>query len=158
MPYNMLGNKETKKPNNQEYFLIDAYNRRRMNMSTTVAMKGNTIMEKKIVSISSKRQITIPQKFFALLGFDTEAECVVRGNELIIRPAKTNAGGEFAEYILADLIAQGLSGNELLTEFRKKQAKVRPAVEAMIADADEVATGNGDYSTYDDIFNSEDDE
>lgn len=127
-------------------------------MSTTVAMKGNTIMEKKIVSISSKRQITIPQKFFALLGFDTEAECVVRGNELIIRPAKTNAGGEFAEYILADLIAQGLSGNELLTEFRKKQAKVRPAVEAMIADADEVATGNGDYSTYDDIFNSEDDE
>lgn len=127
-------------------------------MSTTVAMKGNTIMEKKIVSISSKRQITIPQKFFALLGFDTEAECVVRGNELIIRPAKTNAGGEFAEYILADLIAQGLSGNELLTEFRKKQAKVRPAVEAMIADADEVAMGNGDYSTYDDIFNPEDDE
>lgn len=127
-------------------------------MSTTVAMKGNTIMEKKIVSISSKRQITIPQKFFALLGFDTEAECVVRGNELIIRPAKTNAGGEFAEYILADLIAQGLSGNELLTEFRKKQAKVRPAVEAMIADAYEVATGNGEYSTYDDVFNSEDDE
>lgn len=127
-------------------------------MSTTVAMKGNTVMEKKIVSISSKRQITIPQKFFALLGFDTEAECIVRGNELIIRPAKTNAGGEFAEYILADLIAQGLSGNELLTEFRKKQAKVRPAVEAMIADADEVAMGNGDYSTYDDIFNPEDDE
>lgn len=127
-------------------------------MSTTVAMKGNTIMEKKIVSISSKRQITIPQKFFALLGFDTEAECVVRGNELIIRPAKTNAGGEFAEYILADLIAQGLSGNELLAEFRKKQAKVRPAVEAMIADAYEVATGNGEYSTYDDVFKPEDDE
>lgn len=127
-------------------------------MSTTVATKGNAIMEKKIVSISSKRQITIPQKFFALLGFDTEAECVVRGNELVIRPAKTNVGGEFAEYILADLIAQGLSGNELLTEFRKKQTKVRPAVEAMIADADEVAMDNGEYSTYDDIFNSEDDE
>lgn len=127
-------------------------------MSTTVATKGNAIMEKKIVSISSKRQITIPQKFFALLGFDTEAECVVRGNELVIRPAKTNAGGEFAEYILADLIAQGLSGNELLNEFRNKQAKVRPAVEAIIADADEVAMGNGEYSTYDDIFSSEDDE
>lgn len=126
-------------------------------MSTTVAMKGNAAMEKKIVSISSKRQITIPQKFFALLGFDTEAECLVRGNELVIRPAKPNAGGEFAEYILADLIAQGLSGNELLDEFRNKQAKVRPAVEAMIADADEVAVGNGEYATYDDVFNSEDD-
>lgn len=127
-------------------------------MSTTVAMKGNATMEKKIVSISSKRQITIPQKFFALLGFDTEAECVVRGNELIIRPAKTNAGGEFAEYILADLIAQGLSGDELLKAFKNKQAKVRPAVEAMIADADEVAMGNGEFYTYDDVFNSEDDE
>ena len=126
-------------------------------MSTTVAMKGNAAMEKKIASISSKRQITIPQTFFALLGFDTEAECLVRGNELVIRPAKSNAGGEFAEYILADLIAQGLSGNELLDEFRNKQAKVRPAVEAMIADADEVAVGNGEYATYDDVFNSEDD-
>ena len=127
-------------------------------MSTTVAMKGNATMEKKIVRISSKRQITIPQKFFALLGFDTEAECLVRGNELVIRPAKPNAGGEFAEYILADLIAQGLSGNELLDEFRNKQAKVRPAVEAMIADAEEVTMGNGEYATYDDVFNSEDDE
>ena len=127
-------------------------------MSTTVAMEGNATMEKKIVSISSKRQITIPQKFFALLGFDTEAECVVRGNELIIRPAKQSAGGEFAEYILADLIAQGLSGDELLKAFKNKQAKVRPAVEAMIADADEVAMGNGKFYTYDDVFNSEDDE
>ena len=127
-------------------------------MSTTVAMKGNATMEKKIVSISSNRQITIPQKFFALLGFDTEAECVVRGNELIIRPAKQSAGGEFAEYILADLIAQGLSGDELLKAFKNKQAKVRPAVEAMIADADEVAMGNGKFYTYDDVFNSEDDE
>ena len=121
-------------------------------MSTTVAMKGNATMEKKIVRISSKRQITIPQKFFALLGFDTEAECLVRGNELVIRPAKPNAGGEFAEYILADLIAQGLSGNELLDEFRNKQAKVRPAVEAMIADAEEVTMGNGEYATYDDVL------
>ena len=98
------------------------------------------------------------KKFFALLGFDTEAECVVRGNELVIRPAKRETGGEFAEYILADLIAQGLNGDELLKAFKNKQAKVRPAVEAMIADTDEVAMGNGEFSTYDDVFNSEDDE
>ncbi len=124
-------------------------------MATTATMKGNTVMEKKIVSISSKRQITIPQKYFALLGFDTEAECVVRGNELVIRPARTNSGGEFAEYILADLISQGLSGDELLKEFKVKQSKIRPAVEAMIAEADEVASGNGEFYTYDDIFGSE---
>ena len=99
------------------------------------ALKGNSILEKKIVSISSKRQITIPQKFFAMLGFTDEAECIVRGNELVIRPARQYAGGEFAEQILADLIAQGLSGEELLTQFKKKQTQVRPAVEAMIAEA-----------------------
>lgn len=123
---------------------------------STATLKGNLIMDRKIVSISSKRQITIPQKFFEALQFDNEAECVVRGNELVIRPAHANSGGEFAEHILAELIANGLSGDELLKEFKTKQAKVRPAVEAMIAEADEVASGNGEYYTYDDVFGSED--
>ena len=111
--------------------------------------------EKKIVSISSKRQITIPQKYFTMLGFDDEAECLVRGNELIIRPAKKYSGGEFAEQILAELIAQGYSGDELLSQFKKRQAQVRPAVEAMIAEAEEAARCRGEYSTYDDIFGDE---
>lgn len=125
-------------------------------MSTTVATKGSLIMDRKIVSISSKRQITIPQKFFEALQFAEEAECVVRGNELVIRPARTNTGGEFAEHILAELIANGLSGDELLKEFKIKQAKIRPAVEAMIAEVEEVASGNGEFYTYDDVFGSED--
>ena len=123
---------------------------------STATLTGNLIMDRKIVSISSKRQISIPQKFFEALQFGNEAECVVRGNELVIRPARANSGGEFAEHILAELIANGLSGDELLKEFKTKQAKVRPAVEAMIAEADEVASGNGEYYTYDDVFGSED--
>lgn len=125
-------------------------------MSTTAVAKGKMIMDRKIVSISSKRQITIPQKFFEALHFAEEAECLVRGNELVIRPARINAGGEFAEQILAELITSGLSGEELLKEFKKRQAQIRPAVEAMIAEAHEVALGRGEYSTYDDIFGSED--
>ena len=121
-------------------------------MNTSATVKGGSTMDKKIVSISSKRQITIPQKFFAMLGFSDEAECIVRGNELVIRPARQNSGGEFAEQILADLIAQGLEGAELLKQFKAKQAKVRPAVEAMIAEAEEAAHGSGEYSTYEDIF------
>ena len=35
---------------------------------------------------------------------------------------------------------------------------MRPAVEAMIAEADEVARGNGEFYTYNDIFGSEDKE
>ena len=80
----------------------------------------------------------------------------MRGNELIIRPVKTVAGGEFAEQILAELIAEGLSGEELLSKFKEKQAQIRPAVEAMLSDAEEVAGGNGEFATYDDVFGTED--
>ncbi len=118
-------------------------------------MDGASVVNKKIVSISSKRQITIPQKFYTLLGFSDEAECVLRGNELVLRPAKTVTGGEFAENILADLISEGLSGKELLSEFKSRQAKVRTAVEAMLSDAEKAAAGDGDFAEYDDIFGTE---
>lgn len=115
-------------------------------------------MEMKKVSISTKRQITIPQKFFTMLGFDTEAECVVRGNELVIRPARINSGGEFAEQILTDLIAQGYSGEELLNRFKKAQKKVRPAVEAMLAEAEQIADSKAEYAAYEDVFGMEEEE
>lgn len=110
---------------------------------------------RKIISISSKRQVTIPQKFFSMLGFSDSAECIVRGNELVLRPTQKSTGGEFAEQILADLIAQGLSGEELLVRFKEKQAQIRPAVEAMIAQAEKAAEGKGEYYTYDDVFGTE---
>ncbi len=56
--------------------------------TATIPLKGSASMESKKVSISSKRQITIPQKFFTLLGFNTEAECIMRGNELVYAPLK----------------------------------------------------------------------
>ena len=37
-------------------------------------MREKPVMEMKKIAISAKRQITIPQKFFSTLGFDTEAE------------------------------------------------------------------------------------
>ena len=118
-------------------------------MPTAVMERGNTKMNRKVLSISSKRQITIPQKFYQSLGFGDEAECVVRGDELVIRPIKTVAGGEFAEQILSDLIKEGLSGEELLTEFKKRQAQIRPAAEAMLAKAEDIAAGKAEYATYD---------
>lgn len=59
------------------------------------------------------------------------------------------------EQILADLIAQGYSGEVLLEKFKAEQKKVRPAVEKMIEKASEAAQGNGEFSTYNDIFSSE---
>ena len=119
-------------------------------------MKG-TIMDRKRVSISAKRQITIPQKFFSKLGFESEAECMIRGNEIVIRPVKQEMGGEFAEMILADLIARGYTGEQLLAEFKNEQRKIRPAVEEMLSDAELAAEGKIDSFSYEDVFGSEED-
>ena len=122
---------------------------------THAVLRGNAVMERKKVSISAKRQITIPQKFFTMLGFDGEAECILRGNELVIRPVKESSGGEFAEQILTDLVKRGLSGDELIKAFKAEQKKVRPAVEEMLAEAKNAADGNTEYLTYNDVFGTE---
>lgn len=112
--------------------------------------------EQKRVTITSKRQFTIPQKFYTELGFDRDAVCTMGDGMLVIQPVShVSGGGEFAEQILSDLIAEGFSGQELLDEFKTRQAKVRPAVEAMLEAAKAAASDTGEYSTYDDIFGSE---
>lgn len=80
---------------------------------------------------------------------------MVRGKERVIRPVKTSTGGEFAEQILADLLAQGYSGNELLQQFKKAQSQIRPAVEEMIGEAERVAASESEYLSYGDVFGGE---
>ena len=62
-----------------------------------------------------------------------EVDCHVRNGALIITPIRPEPTGEFAEEILADLVAQGLSGKQLLDKFAEMNRKVRPAVQALIA-------------------------
>ncbi|BCJ87767.1 AbrB/MazE/SpoVT family DNA-binding domain-containing protein [Effusibacillus dendaii] len=103
--------------------------------------------ETKRISVSAKRQITIPQKFFEKLGIGSEVDCFIRGDELVIRPIRTN---EFAEEILKDLVNQGFQGQELVQEFIKMSSKVRPAVVRMIEEADRIAqktSGTGTEKT-----------
>ncbi len=115
----------------------------------------NTNNQKR-VTISSKRQFTIPQKFFTELGFDREADCIMGEGMLILRPVSSASGGDFAEQILAELIAEGYSGEELLKEFKLRQSKIRPAVKAMIEAAKDAVNGIGEYYSYSDIFDTED--
>ena len=97
------------------------------------------IPEQKRVTISAKRQFTIPQKFYTKLGFDKEAVCILGDGMLIIEPAKQENRGEFDEQILSDLIAEGYSGQELLIEFKARRANIRPAVEKLLEKAKKAA-------------------
>lgn len=120
---------------------------------TKPARRG--VMESKTIRISGKRQITIPQQYYDRLGFQDQAECFFRGNELVIRPVHPQSGGEFAEQILKDLVEKGYSGQELLTQFKMEQAKVRPAVESMLDEADSIARGERPGVSYSELFSEE---
>ena len=68
-----------------------------------------------------------------------------------LRNKRQTPSGEFAEQILKELIDEGYSGYELLDEFRIRQTKVIPAVEAMLEEAMNVANGNGEYMSYEEF-------
>ena len=106
----------------------------------------------KRVKITSKRQFTIPSKFYIDLGFESDAICTMGDGFLVIQPSKSMSEGEYAEQILSELIVEGLSGQDLLIEFKKRQSKIRPAIEEILKEAKEIAKGNGEYYTYDDVF------
>ena len=113
------------------------------------------VPERKHVTISAKRQFTIPQKFYTELGFQRDAICTIGDGFIIIEPDKGASESAFAEQILEELIAEGYGGKQLLDEFKTRQAKVRPAVEQLLAEAKAVAKGSGEYETYEDIFGAE---
>ncbi len=66
--------------------------------------------------------------------------------------AWAKGSGEFDEQLLSDLISQGLSGEDLLEEFKRIRREVRPAIEAMLEDAKLAAEGKIESYSYDDIF------
>ena len=113
-------------------------------------------MVKKRIAVSQKRQITLPIDFFNEIGVGDEVECYVHNNSIIIRPVH-DVSGEFDEEILADLIKEGLSGNELFTKFKEIRHKIRPAVESMLEEAALVAEGKAPAYTYEEVFGAEED-
>ena len=122
-------------------------------MSQKVQM-GISPLIKKRISVSQKRQITIPIEFFNSIGIDKEVDCYIQNNAIVIRPARESIG-EFDEQILADLISQGLSGQELLARFKVARHQIRPAMESLLEEAHLAAEGKTQFSTYEDVFGTE---
>lgn len=112
-------------------------------------------MNKRRISVSAKRQITIPIEFFKKLGVDKEVECYMDGDQMIIRAVEPDSSGEFAEQILADLISQGYQGSELMEKFKFMNRSIRSAASKLIEEADKIAAGEMPSATMADIFGQE---
>ncbi|MCZ0756594.1 AbrB/MazE/SpoVT family DNA-binding domain-containing protein [Anoxybacillus sp. J5B_2022] len=85
------------------------------------------------ISVSSKKQITIPKDFYDALGIGDEVLIELADNKLIIRPIREDRV-DFSDLILKDLINEGYTGEELYEEFRYRKSQLSPALEKMISE------------------------
>jgi len=112
------------------------------------------VVERKIINVTGKRQVTIPLKFHEKLQLGKEVECILSNNAVVIRPL-TNSDDGFAMEILRDLVSQGYSGDELLKKFSEQQQNIKKAIGLLIDEADEIAKGNRRGASSKDIFGEE---
>lgn len=122
-------------------------------LSTLIKERG--FMNSKIISVSKKRQITIPQKFYEMLKLSNEVECTIEDNALVIHPLKRD-NGEFSLEILKDLVSQGYTGDELVKRFEAQSKNIKKAINTMLDESDRIAEGSKPAANYDDIFGPED--
>lgn len=110
------------------------------------------VVKPKRISVSSKRQITIPKEFYDQLNITDEVMCQVIDGELIIKPIEENV--DFSQFILRELISEGYAaGEELLQEFARRKSGMNSAVQQMITEERDHKV----YSSTEDFFNELDD-
>ena len=114
----------------------------------------NTIVDRKIISVTGKRQVTIPLRFYERLHFGKEVECFLTDDSIVIRPLVSQDDG-FTMEILKDLVSQGYSGDELLTKFTEQRKNINKAIGLLIDEADEIAEGVRRSATTEEIFGEE---
>ncbi|MEX0974463.1 MAG: AbrB/MazE/SpoVT family DNA-binding domain-containing protein [Bacillota bacterium] len=118
----------------------------------SVAERRN--MDRKIISVSRKRQITIPLKFYEQVNLGNEVECYAENGAIVIRPLSSDTG-EFSVEILKDLVAQGYSGTELVSKFAEQRGNLKKAIGRMVDEADEIASGKRKGASMSDVFGKE---
>lgn len=112
------------------------------------------VMDSKIISVSNKRQITIPLKFYKQLNLGNEVECSLEDGAIVIRPLNRDTG-EFSVEILKDLVSQGYSGDELIKRFESQSKNIKIAISKMLEEADDIASGEKSAASFEDVFGSE---
>ena len=114
----------------------------------------SSVMERKIINVTGKRQVTIPLKFYEKLRFGKEVECFLTDDAIVLRPFSSIDDG-FTLEILKDLVSQGLSGNELIEKFAEQRQNTKKAISMLISEADDIADGKKKSATTKDIFGEE---
>ena len=74
--------------------------------------------EGKKMNVSKQRQVTTPKIYFDAWGIPEERTVEMTEEGLLMKPV-VNIPDDFAEQLFKRMIAQGLSGQELLNQFKE---------------------------------------
>ena len=102
--------------------------------------RDSVTMERKIISVTGKRQITIPLRFYEKLRFGKEVECLLTDDAVVLRPLSSSDESLTME-ILIDLVSQGYNGDQLLEKFAEQRSNIKKVVDILIEETDEIAVG-----------------
>ena len=103
-------------------------------------MGVSALNQSQTVKISSKRQITIPSKFYEAGGFDEYALCTWTENGLLLHPLKVN-DEDNSVTILRQLVAEGYEGDELVDKYEEIQNKIVSIKHKLQKAEDDIAEG-----------------
>lgn len=77
---------------------------------------------KETVKVSADGSITVPKSLCEQIGAVANAECIIRNNEIIIRPCRDGTGDSIEGLLIRDLMSRGFSYDALEEEYDR----VRP--------------------------------
>ena len=103
-------------------------------------MGVSALNQSQTVKISSKRQITIPSKFYEAGGFDEYALCTWTENGLLLQPLKVNDEDNSVTN-LRQLVAEGYEGDELVDKYEEIQNKIVSIKHKLQKAEDDIAEG-----------------
>lgn len=150
------------KPNAETLAAIDDVNNNR-NMSKVFDSVSALSVdldsdEDTIITNSGKPGATIPSANAKRQDMVESLTGILPGSATLemAREERLRKNDDFDEEILADLIADGLSGERLLNEFIAKRRQIKPAIDALLEEARLAAREKKEASGYDEIFGQDD--
>lgn len=125
-------------------------------LETKIPIKENDAMGNnyvKKISVSAKRQMTIPKQFYDELQLGDEVVCQIIDGALLIKPVPQDL--DFSEFILNDLIKEGYeAGEEMMKEFAYRKSQINATVQKMMEETRDYKT----YASAEELFNALDEE
>lgn len=106
------------------------------------------LAEPQTIKISSKRQITIPARYYEAAGFGEYALCTWTDQGILLQPLDTEDEDVTVD-ILRSLIKQGFEGEELIEHYQEMKRKI-VSVRCKLDEAERDVSG-GRVDTYENM-------